>query len=594
LILYRYNANGTLDTSFGASGQVFLANAEASDMALQADGKILVTISSAYNFASGLQVLRLNANGTIDNTFDSDGVATASSLNGTAKTVLVQSDGKIVLSGVETTYDVAQQMYVNWVSLARFNTNGSPDNTFGTGGALVTNISADSNELAVSLDGSGRLLVCGAVQDSLGNSQLVVGRLTASGNPDLTFNSTGKRVITTATTGSMDPVGVRVTSTGQIVAAASFLTGGQYRTTLVRLLAGGGLDTTFGGTGIVYSDFGGNASNISDMLVDASDRVVVIGSSTVYGQSSIVTSGAVARFLTTGAFDAEFGSQGILTFDFGGDHNAQLAAVTEDANKNLVVVGTANADMAIARLRTTADPGPFAVVQLATTAYTIVENVGSFTVTINRTGDTTIPANVNWYVGGNSATIPQDLPAQSGTIAFAAGQTSKTITININNDTLHENSEVFRLSLANATGATQIGLKQGAIVTITDDDPLPSLSVNDVSIVEGDSGTKDLVFTLLLSAASGLPVSVTYKTTNGSATSANDFIAIANTTVTFSPGQTSKTVTVKIKGDAVAEATEQFFLDLLNPSGATISKSRGTATITDNDPAAIDAYFGGL
>jgi Calx-beta domain len=111
----------------------------------------------------------------------------------------------------------------------------------------------------------------------------------------------------------------------------------------------------------------------------------------------------------------------------------------------------------------------------------------------------------------------------------------------------------------------------------------PSLTVSDASVTEGDSGAKNAVFTVVLSASSAEPVSVDYATTDGSAKAPGDYVA-ASGTLSFSPGELSKQVTVAVAGDTLDEPHEAYSLDLSNPHGATIADGRGAGTILDNDP----------
>lgn len=118
----------------------------------------------------------------------------------------------------------------------------------------------------------------------------------------------------------------------------------------------------------------------------------------------------------------------------------------------------------------------------------------------------------------------------------------------------------------------------------------PTVSINDVSTTEGNSGTKDLTFTVKLSAAAAGTVLVHYVTADGTAkASDNDYTAIAGGTVTFTAGQTTQTVTVKVKGDTKVEADETFFVNLSAPIGATIADSQGKGTILNDDAAAPKA-----
>ncbi|MBI1900168.1 MAG: S8 family serine peptidase, partial [Planctomycetia bacterium] len=111
---------------------------------------------------------------------------------------------------------------------------------------------------------------------------------------------------------------------------------------------------------------------------------------------------------------------------------------------------------------------------------------------------------------------------------------------------------------------------------------LPRISINDVSVLEGNSGTVDAVFTVTLSAASSDFVTVDYATANGTATAGSDYEAAVGT-VTFVPGETSQTVAVTVNGDTTPEPNETFFVNLSNPSGATLLDGQGVGTIRNDD-----------
>ena len=121
------------------------------------------------------------------------------------------------------------------------------------------------------------------------------------------------------------------------------------------------------------------------------------------------------------------------------------------------------------------------------------------------------------------------------------------------------------------------------IGTIVDDDPAPLMTINDVSKNEGDGGNTSFVFTVSLSAASGKSVSVNFATANGTATTAdNDYFA-ASGTVYFSPGQTTATITILVRGDKKKEPNETFFVNLTGATNGTISDSQGVGTIVNDD-----------
>src|SRR6185312_17283968 len=112
--------------------------------------------------------------------------------------------------------------------------------------------------------------------------------------------------------------------------------------------------------------------------------------------------------------------------------------------------------------------------------------------------------------------------------------------------------------------------------------PLPATSINDVTVQEGNSGTTTGVFTVSLSRASSQTVTAIYSTADGSASAGSDYMSTSGT-VTFNPGETSKTITVTIFGDTVVEGNESFFVNLTSATNATIADGQGIGTIVDDD-----------
>ena len=191
------------------------------------------------------------------------------------------------------------------------------------------------------------------------------------------------------------------------------------------------------------------------------------------------------------------------------------------------------------------------------------------------------PVTVQYATADGSATAPGDYAAATGTLTFFAGETTKTVTVAVNGDLLDEVDENFTLNLSSAGSAT-IGDAQG-VGTITDDEGMPSLSVNDVTVTEGNGSSVNAVFTVSLSSASGQTVSVDYATADGSAIAGADYVAATGNLV-FNPGQTSRPITVTVSGDVLDEIDETFTLALTNATNATIADNLALGTITDNDP----------
>ncbi len=203
----------------------------------------------------------------------------------------------------------------------------------------------------------------------------------------------------------------------------------------------------------------------------------------------------------------------------------------------------------------------------------------TFTVTLSAVSGRTVTVNYATS-NGTATTAAGDYVGKSGSLSFAPGTTTQSVSVTVNGDVLDENNETFNLDLSGASAAT-IADSRG-VATIVDDDPTPSLAILDVSITEGNSGTKNVTFTVSLSAASGRTVTVAYATANGSAVAFLDYLARSGT-LTFNPGAVSRTFTVPIIGDLSREGNETFVVNLSSAAGAGIADGQGVCTIVNND-----------
>ena len=192
--------------------------------------------------------------------------------------------------------------------------------------------------------------------------------------------------------------------------------------------------------------------------------------------------------------------------------------------------------------------------------------------------------------GTGTASSATDYAAiSSGTLNFAVGDTEKTVAVTVNGDTIDEPNETVVLRLSSPSNATLTG---GATTldgtgTITDDDAAPTVAVANASAVtEGNSGTKNMSFTVTLSAASGKAITVPY-TLTGTATGGSDYETPATTSLSIPAGDRSGTIVIKVKGDTTDEPNETIIVTLNNPTHATVSSTQGagtaTGTITDDD-----------
>ena len=230
---------------------------------------------------------------------------------------------------------------------------------------------------------------------------------------------------------------------------------------------------------------------------------------------------------------------------------------------------------------------------LSSATYSVNENGGAMTVVVVRSGGLASGVGVNYATSSGTAMAGSDFTATSGTLTFGGGETSKTFTIPITNDVLVEGNETFSVALSNASGGALIGTPSSAVITIVEDD-LPQVSIGTPEpIVEGDSGSKTLTFTVTLSAASSQLVTVSYATANGTATAGSDYLP-GSGTLTWAPGETSaKTISVTVNGDRNVEPDETFYVNLLSVSNAVISTGQGVGTIQNDDVPLPDLIVGG-
>ncbi|MCA1684086.1 MAG: hemagglutinin, partial [Actinobacteria bacterium] len=206
------------------------------------------------------------------------------------------------------------------------------------------------------------------------------------------------------------------------------------------------------------------------------------------------------------------------------------------------------------------------------------------TFTVSRSGNTTGASTVKYTTAGGSATSGTDYtPTTPGTLmTFAAGDTSETVTVQVNGDALNEKDETFNLTLSTPSSGTTIADTVGTATIVNDDAPA-YLRVADIVVNEGDSGTTPATFTVTRSGNLTGTSTVSVKTSGGTAVAGTDYAAVPVTALTFGPGVTSQTVDTTVTGDLTDEANETFNLVLSGAVGATASDTAGTATIVDNE-----------
>jgi len=277
--LVRYNTDGSLDTSFDGDGKAITDFSNGDDailsLALQTDGKIVAAGFASTGLKANVGLARYNTDGSLDTSFDTDGKATLSisSGNDVAGDIVLQTNGQIVVAGVTGNNPVDTDVFI-----ARFNSTGLLDTGYGAGGRTVTDFSSSTdgaNALVIQLD--GKALVAGYTGSTL-NQDFALARYDINGNPDTTFNGTGK--LTTVLGGGLDVAeDVFVFGNGVIVTVGRTDNGSHTDFAIVEYLQSGALNTSFGMGGIVKSQIGSFDDRANALAVQSDNLLVVAGGS---------------------------------------------------------------------------------------------------------------------------------------------------------------------------------------------------------------------------------------------------------------------------------------------------------------------------
>jgi uncharacterized delta-60 repeat protein len=459
--LARYNSNGTLDTSFGIVTTAFDFPGSFDrvfTVVLQPDGKFVAVGSTVINQFANFALARFNANGTLDASFGTGGVVTTGfGVSAEATSVAVQADGKIVAAGFAN-LDGADDF-----ALVRYNSNGTLDASFGTGGIVTTAFAlgqggfseAQANSVAVQPD--GRIVAAGNAVVG-GGFDFALARYNSNGTLDASFGTGGR--VTTDFAGANDQAdSVAVQPDGRILAAgaAGPYINRSFDFALARYNTNGTLDTSFGTSGKVTTDFAGAKdvpSEPSAVALQGDGKIVVVGR-TLVGQTpdGELYDFALARYNSNGTLDTSFGPNGKVTTDFAGANDVPFSVAVQP-DGNIVVAGGATingrADFALARYVGSAvlstpdiDTAPASLAfgnvtqgsfkDLAVT----VRNTG--TATLNVTSTTLLgPAEYSIVAGGGAFTLapaasrqvtvrltPTSLGSKVATLSFASNDTDE-------------------------------------------------------------------------------------------------------------------------------------------------------------------------
>ena len=509
------------------------------DVAFDADGNAVVVgdtassgwVSGGYNLSQGGTgdgfVAKLSPNGT--HLWSS---YVGSSKNDKGRAVAVAPSGEIWVAG-ETSGD-------GWIS------SGYDTGLSGANDGYVVRISADGQQFLGGsyLGGSATEISHGITLDGSGNAY-IVGQTSSSGWITGGFN--------TAYSGSSDGFLAKLSADCSEILWSTYF-------------ASSGADAAY------------------DVVVDDEDAAWVTG--VTYGTASWVTGG----FDSTNngyydAFVAKVASDGLLcewAGYLGGTEWDTGKAIAFDPSGHAVVAGTSkssdwtsggfetdyttNYDYPAGFLATIPDGG-----------------AGHAAFTISLSEETAIPLVVYYETINGSAIADEDyLPVEGEFVFEPGGPTEKTIYVTLIGDEIAESDEAFFFEISSVMVPVSVPRAEAAILN---DDPL--LSINDVEITEGDSGTTDAVFTVTLSVDPGETVTVDYATSNGEAIAGQDYQTTSGTLTFTSGGPLTQTVSVPIIGDTADETNEEFLVTLSGATNAEIADGEGTGTINNDDSPVV-------
>lgn len=477
----RVNTDGTLDTAFmtnvGAG-----PNSELNSIVLLPDGKILIAGDfTEYNGTAVIGLARVNADGTLDNSFGTvgSGIGFSSGLR-YVNDIALQADGKILIGGGFGSINGTGSR-----NFGRLNGDGTFDNTFSTFARPEVNSSVD----AIAVQPDGKIVVTGSFISWGSYSVPNVVRLNPDGTVDTTFLPPIKAA------GRINQVTVqhdgKILLGGFIDHDANAETPDRY---LARLNADGSLDSSFNANTDGW--VGG------EIIQQVDGKLLIAG---IFTEVNGISRGSVARLNLDGTLDENFVTAPYAPRGDGYLTHVYALAPTPDGKlmaggwfTNINYLAYSN----LVRLQNDVFTGP-ATIRFQTATYSAAENGGTITLNVVRLGDISSPVSVNFATANGSATAASDYSANSGTLNWSANDsTPKTITISLNNDSSNEGAENFTVTLSSPGGGASLGNPATATVTILDDDSAPVITGQPI----GGQVYQTLSYTFRVNVSSVLPV----------------------------------------------------------------------------------------
>ena len=592
LIVARFNANGTPDTSFDGDGHVrfeFVSStAGATNLERQSDGKLLVVGQAgiAYNEA---RLLRLNVDGSRDVNYGNGGEV--SIRYPTSTTILnpmvkLAPDGAAILVGrflANASNPLSESVVATRVTSA-----GTIDASFGTAGNAFLQGSSNLFPEAVSIGADGSIVVGGAI-GPYNNASPFIGRLMSTGQP-ASFG-TGGVVIVPFLTGEGAISSLVVTANGQVVAAG--IRHDNYGNALAfvaRFNGDGTLDPTFGSAGRIVSA----ASGIASILVESDGKIVVAG-----GVNEQASSAFLARYNNDGSPDVAFGSRGISRTDFGTGtivSSSLLRLVKRNADGSYSALvelfsypSSPSVGYGLARFLAQGSSAGVLGIQAEFESYgvgsyySVSEETPTQKFNVYRSGGADGTVSVQYRTVSDTAIAGQDFVARTGTVTLNDGERSASFEVQILDDAIPENNfdEEFHVELFGPTGGAGLSKQRATIRIFRDEDFGQHVQVfgDGAKFLEGGTARA-------LAYRSGDmrgPLTLNYTITAGTAGAGSDYTGIGGTLQWPANEGGAREVSVALVNDATAESAEQFTITFADAAGVVTGVDPATITITDDD-----------
>lgn len=595
--LARYNADGSLDTTFGTDGKTVTSlGSDNEELALgvrvQPDGKILVLgVSGADGKREEIVMARYTAAGALDKSFGTKGFTQTPLQAGFAALsfrqgngdVAVQPDGKFIVSAF------ARNGLDTDLALLRFLPTGKLDTTFGTGGTLTFDTGlGDDFGTSVTVQPDGKIIA------TFGNGLTRAVRFNADGSVDTAFGDDG--VVRANPAATLLSPGLLITDTATVYESLVLPDGdvlllGQafgfgkppgsplnFTETLfsgvlmLRFNADGTPDTAFGTNG-VKEVVGTNLGQLADATLDEAGKIVVLGGN------------GFARILADGRADPGFGPNGIGASGFGTDLLVQ-------ADGRIVIVGGNAFSTGDARVSRFVGGPAAGALRLNVLTERISEEAGTLVIPVERLAGLDGEVSVTFSTANGTASAGSDYGAVTQVLTWADGEIGvKTVNIPITDDLAADANETFTFTLSAPTGGAVLSVRKMGTTTIIDDDQPGVLEFSKAGfIAHEDDGTAML--TVRRRDGDLGAVSVNYSVTGGTAVSGQDFTLAAGM-LNFADGEREKTIAVTLIDDSTLGEDKTVVVTLATPGGgATLGEVPAARLTIQDDEVPLGGAFG--